>query len=465
MRCREEAQRGAGALVIVPDAPAGRLREGAEREPARARVEHRQLHEGASPGASSLGPPSEVRIVFQRSPAGAPPRDDLGPERRQIQPSASILRVPMGRVVRRPPLGPRIGPSIERDRLEPRVQRSHVPEDPHRDHRDDARSDGAVQDAKRRGDHWGSSRPRRPTGEGPFAPDQRPMLVARSCVLHSACRPAGSSAAPPPGVPPPAGRVLPPALDGGSCRRRRLGGSVGAAAGPARLHMLQPRRCMHHGPLREQGPSGSASFGTRAREPRLRARRAGTAIARHFIMANRSKRARAREAPTDGSGCGRRRPPLQVALSTGAAARYCLVSPATMVNWIAGGHLAAQRTRGGQYRIRLKDLRAFMAAHGMRTEDLDEDLGLSATCWEFWRHRSQVEARTPSATSCDECPVYRSHAEMCHEVRPLLPGGPVRAPACAGCAYFTVGCVPARGPRPATTSSVASPSGSGGGGR
>jgi excisionase family DNA binding protein len=157
--------------------------------------------------------------------------------------------------------------------------------------------------------------------------------------------------------------------------------------------------------------------------------------------ANQSKRARTRQTPTDGLRCSRRRTALTVAFSTGEAARYCLVSPATIVNWIAGGHLAAQRTRGGQYRIRLKDLRAFMAAHGMRTEDLDEDLGLSLPCWEFWRHRSHVEARTASS-SCDECPVHRSHAETCHEVRPLLPGGTLRAPACAGCAYFTICSVP-----------------------
>jgi len=73
----------------------------------------------------------------------------------------------------------------------------------------------------------------------------------------------------------------------------------------------------------------------------------------------------------------------------------------------------------------VNDLRAFMAAHGMRTKGLDEDLGLSPLCWEFWPDRGGPGACLGSARSCAECPVYRSRAEVCHEVRPLLPGGTV----------------------------------------
>ena len=65
----------------------------------------------------------------------------------------------------------------------------------------------------------------------------------------------------------------------------------------------------------------------------------------------------------------------KLAVSSGQAARYCLVSPDTIVNWIAGGKIPAQRTVGGQFRIRLKDLRVFMLAHGMRTDQLDSDMG------------------------------------------------------------------------------------------
>src|SRR3990172_4938117 len=90
----------------------------------------------------------------------------------------------------------------------------------------------------------------------------------------------------------------------------------------------------------------------------------------------RQKRARAPEVAGDARSNPRRESP-RVALTTGEAARHCLVTPDTIANWIASGHLPAQRTRGGQYRIRVEDLRAFMAAHGMRTDLLDEDLGLS----------------------------------------------------------------------------------------
>jgi hypothetical protein len=40
----------------------------------------------------------------------------------------------------------------------------------------------------------------------------------------------------------------------------------------------------------------------------------------------------------------------------------------TIVNWIHTRALKAQKTAGGQYRIRLGDLRDFMRANDMRTE-------------------------------------------------------------------------------------------------
>ncbi len=149
----------------------------------------------------------------------------------------------------------------------------------------------------------------------------------------------------------------------------------------------------------------------------------------------RHKRARAPEAAGDPRSHSRRETP-RVALTTGEAARHCLVTPDTIANWIASGHLPAQRTRGGQYRIRVEDLRAFMAAHGMRTDLLDEDLGLSPTCWEFWASLDQTGHCPQGAQSCGDCPVHRSHADVCHEVRPLLPGGTLRAPACVDCIFF-----------------------------
>jgi excisionase family DNA binding protein len=109
-----------------------------------------------------------------------------------------------------------------------------------------------------------------------------------------------------------------------------------------------------------------------------------------------------------------------------------LVSADTIANWISAGRLPAQRTVGGQYRIRLSDLRSFMTAHGMSTELLDEELGRAPTCWRFWTSPGQSD---PPAT-CVECPVYRAQASVCHEIRPLLPGGTQRALSCADCDFL-----------------------------
>lgn len=132
--------------------------------------------------------------------------------------------------------------------------------------------------------------------------------------------------------------------------------------------------------------------------------------------------------------------PERIGLTTGQAARYCLVSPDTIVNWIASGHLRAQRTAGGQYRIRAEDLREFMVEHGMRTDELVKDFGLRPMCWEFWTLLDGMARSVNQTVSCHDCPVFRARASVCHEIRPLLPGGTLRAPSCADCVFFaTVG--------------------------
>ncbi len=124
------------------------------------------------------------------------------------------------------------------------------------------------------------------------------------------------------------------------------------------------------------------------------------------------------------------------AVSSGRAASYCLVSPGTIVNWIAGGMLEAQRTVGGQFRIRVDDLRAFMKDHDMRTDQLDSDFGIHPTCWEYWSELSKEPHGTNQKPACGACPVFRSSASKCHLVRPLLPGGTKRAPSCRDCLFF-----------------------------
>jgi excisionase family DNA binding protein len=122
------------------------------------------------------------------------------------------------------------------------------------------------------------------------------------------------------------------------------------------------------------------------------------------------------------------------ALTTGQAAQYCLVSADTIANWIAAGRITAQRTAGGQYRIRPEDLRAFMRAHGMRTDLLDGEH--RPPCWEFWAAWSRGSLVDGVPDTCADCPVRRGRAERCHELRPLLPGGTLRAGSCADCHYL-----------------------------
>lgn len=142
------------------------------------------------------------------------------------------------------------------------------------------------------------------------------------------------------------------------------------------------------------------------------------------------------KSPPNEPNCPSKRHGVRAGLKSGEAARYCLVTADTIANWIASGHLPAQRTRGGRYRIRPDDLRAFMAAHGMRTDILDADVGLSPACWEFFGSLDLTGPRDPSAPKCGACPVFRSRAKVCHEVRPLLPGGSLRAPSCTDCLFF-----------------------------
>jgi len=121
------------------------------------------------------------------------------------------------------------------------------------------------------------------------------------------------------------------------------------------------------------------------------------------------------------------------ALSTGQAARHCLVTADTVANWIRGGLLPAQRTAGGQYRILAEDLRAFMSSRGMSTESLGEgarSTGTRPPCWESRTGSSDREAR------CDECIVKHLKALDCFKLMGMraADGGPARD--CAECAYF-----------------------------
>ena len=117
------------------------------------------------------------------------------------------------------------------------------------------------------------------------------------------------------------------------------------------------------------------------------------------------------------------------AFSSGQAARYCYVTADTIANWIRSGALKAQRTAGGQYRIRAEDLRTFMTAHGMSTELIDAENDLRPTCWQF-----HGDGDPPAA--CRRCIVYRSNALNCFALRGAYPDAPHRIRRCDDCDYY-----------------------------
>lgn len=124
------------------------------------------------------------------------------------------------------------------------------------------------------------------------------------------------------------------------------------------------------------------------------------------------------------------------AVSTGTAARYCLVSPQTIQNWIQSRGLPAQRTGGGQYRIRVEELRTFMIQHGMSVAELDRDLYGSQQlhCWEFF---AATPAHSAHADQCQACVVYRCQALRCHELRQHVDHQKIHcAKACGECEYY-----------------------------
>ena len=121
-----------------------------------------------------------------------------------------------------------------------------------------------------------------------------------------------------------------------------------------------------------------------------------------------------------------------LALSTGQAARYCYVTSYTIVNWIHTRRLKAQKTAGGQYRIRMGDLREFMRANDMRTDLLEEEQGIRPYCWEF---HCQPGAEV---SVCDDCLVRRSGAENCYELRAVFPLSECLFHECTSCEYYRI---------------------------
>ena len=128
------------------------------------------------------------------------------------------------------------------------------------------------------------------------------------------------------------------------------------------------------------------------------------------------------------------RKPNPLAVSTGQAARCCFVTSDTIVNWIKAGLLKAQRTAGGQYRIMVDDLKAFMKSRGMSTALLEPDPGPRPQCWQF--HASLKPQQDSDVPACSECVVKHLGVLNCFKLMGMHPGPGHRHQDCEDCEYF-----------------------------
>lgn len=99
-------------------------------------------------------------------------------------------------------------------------------------------------------------------------------------------------------------------------------------------------------------------------------------------------------------------------LSTGQMADLCSVTPDTVLKWVKGGKIPANRTAGGHYRIHRSAVLSFL--------ETEEPLGKSDQngrsyqyCWEFNSQTGAVQE------DCQNCIVYRSSALRCYEMSNL----------------------------------------------
>lgn len=122
------------------------------------------------------------------------------------------------------------------------------------------------------------------------------------------------------------------------------------------------------------------------------------------------------------------------ALTTGQAARYCFVTPDTILNWINAGIIDAQQTAGGRYRILVKDLRRFMHDRQMSTEALDADLSERPYCWQF--HGSNPKHHRGELGSCKTCIIHKSQTFNCYVLKGFLPMLHCSIEDCQECEYY-----------------------------
>jgi dissimilatory sulfite reductase related protein len=97
-------------------------------------------------------------------------------------------------------------------------------------------------------------------------------------------------------------------------------------------------------------------------------------------------------------------------LTTGQAAKYCSVTPDTILKWIKKGRLQGVRTAGGHYRVERRDLETLIPTPHSATSPLPppaERCSEALPCWEYLGDRGVVRDH------CQQCVVYRVRAARC----------------------------------------------------
>jgi excisionase family DNA binding protein len=117
-------------------------------------------------------------------------------------------------------------------------------------------------------------------------------------------------------------------------------------------------------------------------------------------------------------------------ISTGKAAKICGVTSDTVLKWIKRGHIEAQRTPGGHYRIKTASLAPFRT-DPTALSNTDNTIKKTAFCWEYHSDDGSVKS------GCRSCMVFQAKAQHCYMLAGIGANeGMHCAENCDTCPYF-----------------------------
>jgi len=95
---------------------------------------------------------------------------------------------------------------------------------------------------------------------------------------------------------------------------------------------------------------------------------------------------------------------MEEMISTGQAAKFCSVTPDTILKWIKNNKLQAVKTAGGHFRVSKENLKPYMVK-------TDENKPTPAKqihyCWEYHAQNGKI------VENCRECVIFKLKAEKC----------------------------------------------------